>query len=250
MFNTTTGGSNVAIGNSALLTNTTGNSLTCVGENANTGGATLSNASAIGARAQVNTSNSMVLGSVNGVNGAVSNVFVGIATNSPAHILELGTNDAAKPTSSAWTVVSDERLKENIKDFSDGLDLVMQINPIWFTYNGEAGLPKETGVGTIAQELQKIAPYMITKWSYRENDTDQGVEYLGVDYGAMDFVLVNAIQELNNKLNASISDNSVVVNNQNTEIEQLKSEQLKLQEQIKALQELVQQLVAQQNMPH
>ncbi len=91
---------------------------------------------------------------------------------------------------------------------------------------------------------------MITKWTYRENDTDQGVEYLGVDYGAMDFVLVNAIQELNNKLSASISDNSVVVNNQNTEIEQLKSEQLKLQEQIKALQELVQQLVAQQNMPH
>lgn len=91
---------------------------------------------------------------------------------------------------------------------------------------------------------------MITKWTYRENDTDQGVEYLGVDYGAMDFVLVNAIQELNNKLNASSCDNNAVANNQSAEIEQLKSEQIKLQEQINALQNLIQQLVAQQNNPH
>ncbi|HRH52854.1 MAG TPA: tail fiber domain-containing protein, partial [Chitinophagales bacterium] len=232
MFNNTTGGSNVAIGNSALLTNTTGSSLTCVGENANTGGAALGNSSAIGARAQVNTSNSMVLGSVNGVNGAVSNVFVGIATNSPAHILELGVNDAAKPTSSTWTVVSDERLKENIKDFNDGLDLVMQINPIWFTYNGEAGLPHETGVGTIAQELQKIAPYMITKWTYRESDTDQGMEYLGVDYGAMDFVLVNAIQELNNQVKQNSSAEEVAYNKQNNAIEQLQNENAALKKQL------------------
>jgi hypothetical protein len=189
----------------------------------------------------------MVLGSVNGVNGAVSNVFVGIATNSPAHILELGVNDAAKPTSSTWTVVSDKRLKENIKDFSDGLDLVMQINPIWFTYNGEAGLPRETGVGTIAQELQKIAPYMITKWTYRENDTDQGVEYLGVDYGAMDFVLVNAIQELNNKLNSATSETATAVLNQNDEIEQLKIDNAALQIKLNELQLLIMQLVEQQN---
>ena len=36
---------------------------------------------------------------------------VGIGTTSPAYQLQLSLNSAAKPTSSAWTVVSDERVK-------------------------------------------------------------------------------------------------------------------------------------------
>ena len=119
-----------------------------------------------------------------------------------------------------------------MQDFSDGLNLVMQINPVWFTYTGEAGLPKETGVGTIAQELEKIAPYMITKWTYKKTDDDQGVEYLGVDYGAMDFVLVNAIQELNNQVIQNSTAEEVANNTQNNAIEQLQNENAALKKQL------------------
>ncbi len=123
----------------------------------------------------------------------------------PAYKLTLNTNSAAKPTSSAWTVASDKRLKTGVSQFSDGLNVLMQINPVWFKYTGEAGMPTdEKGVGTLAQELQEIAPYMVHEWEYQEGSTTETEgrgslgevkKYLGVDYGAMDFILINAIKE-------------------------------------------------------
>ncbi|MEZ4858687.1 MAG: tail fiber domain-containing protein [Flavobacteriaceae bacterium] len=130
--------------------------------------------------------------------GGTANYFadpVGIGVTGSGFQLELSGNSAAKPTSSAWTVVSDERLKTNVHAFNDGLDVLEQINPVWFTYNGKAGMPTETGVGTIAQQLQKIAPYMVKEWEYQPEGIKSGEKYLGVDYGAMDFVLINAIKE-------------------------------------------------------
>ena len=84
---------------------------------------------------------------------------VGIGLNSSAYQLQLSTNSAAKPTSSAWTVASDATLKNNIHDYNEGLTAISKIHPVWFTYTGEAGMPKETGVGVLAQELKEIAPY-------------------------------------------------------------------------------------------
>ncbi|MEO5571215.1 MAG: tail fiber domain-containing protein, partial [Bacteroidia bacterium] len=124
-----------------------------------------------------------------------TNFRLGIGTGVPAFQLELSTNSAAKPTSSAWTVSSDARLKKDVADFNDGLELIKKIHPIWFNYNGEAGMPTdERGVGTLAQDLQKLAPYMVKEWTYI-NINGEKQNYLGVDYGAMDFILVNAIKE-------------------------------------------------------
>lgn len=124
---------------------------------------------------------------------------VGIGNTNPAYQLELSTNSAGKPTSSAWTVTSDERLKMNVRPFTDGLALVEAIEPVWFTYNGKAGMPEESGVGTIAQQLQRVAPYMVNQWTYRD-EAGREEQYLAVDYGAMDFVLVNAVKELKAQL--------------------------------------------------
>jgi len=120
---------------------------------------------------------------------------LGIGVGTPSFNLQLNANSAGKPTSSSWTVVSDGRLKTNVRPFTDGLALIDKIDPVWFTYNGKAGMPNETGVGTIAQELQKIAPYMVSNWEYISDDGNTKSNYLGVDYGAMDFILVNAIKE-------------------------------------------------------
>lgn len=125
----------------------------------------------------------------------------------PSYKLQLDVNSAAKPTSSSWTVASDARLKTNVSPFEDGLDVLMAIDPVWFNYNGKAGMPTdEKGVGTIAQELQKVAPYMVSKWTHTEGSLEENApmtnsgksktsSYLGVDYGAMDFILINSIQE-------------------------------------------------------
>lgn len=114
--------------------------------------------------------------------------------------LQLQENSAAKPTSSAWTVRSDQRLKEDIRPFSDGLNLIKQINPVWFTYTGEARLPQVSGVGLLAKELQKLAPYMVRAYQHvvqeaTETEREITTEYLSIDYGAMDFILINTIQE-------------------------------------------------------
>jgi hypothetical protein len=136
---------------------------------------------------------------------------VGIGLSSPTFQLQLSTNSAAKPTSSTWTVSSDARLKKDVSDFNDGLDIVKKIHPVWFNYNGKAGMPTdERGVGTIAQETQKIAPYMIKEWTYEGKD-GQKEKYLGVDYGAMDFILVNAIKEQQEEID---SKNEMLVQQQ------------------------------------
>nr|MDQ3016406.1 tail fiber domain-containing protein [Bacteroidota bacterium] len=125
---------------------------------------------------------------------------VGIGVADPSFRLHLGNNSAAKPTSSAWTISSDARLKKDITSYNDGLQSLLKINPVWFTYTGEAGMPKETGVGVIAQELQNVAPYMITPWLYKKDKEDTGKEYLAVDNGPMTYMLINAVKQLHSDL--------------------------------------------------
>lgn len=125
-----------------------------------------------------------------------ANGNVGIVNAVPAYQLQLSTNSAAKPTSASWTVASDRRLKKDIKKYDGGLNDIMKIEPVWYTYTGKAGMPKDTGVGIIAQDLQKIAPYMVGEWTYENEERTIKENYLGVDNGAMTYMLINAVKEL------------------------------------------------------
>jgi hypothetical protein len=82
-FNNSTGTGNSFFGVNAATLNTVGSDNTIIGASANVGAGNLANANAFGAKAFVSTSNSIVLGSINGVNGALSNTNVGIGTTSP-----------------------------------------------------------------------------------------------------------------------------------------------------------------------
>jgi trimeric autotransporter adhesin len=93
-----TGGNNTAVGDVALASNTTGSGNTAVGYQADVGSGSFNNASAIGANAQVTSSNALVLGSINGVNGATANTSVGIGTTAPAYALDVyGTGHFTQP---------------------------------------------------------------------------------------------------------------------------------------------------------
>ncbi len=85
----TTGDGNTAIGYNTLAANSTGIYNTALGYNANVGSGSLTNAAAIGSAAMVTASNSLVLGSINGVNGGTANVNVGIGTTSPGYALDV-----------------------------------------------------------------------------------------------------------------------------------------------------------------
>jgi len=138
------------------------------------------------------------------VTGLTENYFagnVGIGIT-PSYQLQLSQNSAAKPTSNTWTVASDFRLKKDIRPFMDGMNVVSRINPIWYRYNGLAGMPTDTeGVGIIAQEIAPVAPYTIHSTSMRLREGgEETEEFLGFDSGPLTFVLINALKELDARL--------------------------------------------------
>ena len=91
-----TGYSNSFFGAYAGFTNNTGTRNTAIGAYANVGSDNLTNATAIGWNAHVDQSDSLVLGSVAGVNFATSSVKVGIGTTTPQATLDIAaTGDGA-----------------------------------------------------------------------------------------------------------------------------------------------------------
>jgi hypothetical protein len=103
---------NTALGNLAGVTSTsananvTGANNTFVGAYSGPGTSTqLDNATAIGANAVVGASNALVLGSINGVNGATSSVNVGIGTQSPKTRLEVVDGDVYASTAGKGVIV-------------------------------------------------------------------------------------------------------------------------------------------------
>ncbi|MBL0200011.1 MAG: hypothetical protein IPP81_07500 [Chitinophagaceae bacterium] len=80
---------NTGIGKNAGLVNFSGTNNTFLGAFADAGSASLTNATAIGYRSRVDNNNAMVLGSINGVNGATASTNVGIGTTNPLTTLDV-----------------------------------------------------------------------------------------------------------------------------------------------------------------
>ena len=128
---------------------------------------------------------------------------VGIGTTSPLFQLQLSANSAAKPTSSAWTVVSDERVKTNIRPYETGLQELLQIEPKLFDYNGKAGFDATTknNIGVIAQEIKDVMPETVKKYNAKLNEEDEeDTELYNFDSHALTFALINSVKELNAKI--------------------------------------------------
>ena len=111
---------------------------------------------------------------------------------------------------------SDKRLKEDVKEYNKGLDALMQINTISYKYNGKGGIDNmgRTHVGLFAQELQQIAPELVTSEDYYTVDevtNEKTFEdtYLQINDTGIKYLIINAVQEqqeiidgLNDKLEA------------------------------------------------
>lgn len=79
---------------------------------------------------------------------------------------------------------SDRRLKSDIETYEGGLDAVLDLRPVSFSYrrNGD-----ETHLGLIGQEVADVLPEVVTV-------PDDNDGYLGMDYSELVAVLVDAIQ--------------------------------------------------------
>ncbi len=104
-----------------------------------------------------------------------------------------GVTYTATGTVSSW---SDNRLKKDVQLFTGGLDIISQINPVSFYYNQQS--PFKTNkmqIGILAQDLEKIAPYMVDK-----NVTKDFDDLRSVNNQAYIFLLINAVKEQNKKM--------------------------------------------------
>lgn len=91
---------------------------------------------------------------------------------------------------------SDERIKYNVRDFTGGLDIIKQINPVSFYYNNKS--PFQTDkmqIGVLAQELEQVAPYMVDK-----NAAGDFGDLRSVNNQAYIFLLINAVKEQQKQL--------------------------------------------------
>ncbi|UPT71717.1 MAG: tail fiber domain-containing protein [Flavobacterium sp. JAD_PAG50586_2] len=99
LSNVTTGINNTAVGTNAFSAINAGNNNTALGADTSLTSTIFENATAIGYKATAGNNNVMVLGSINGVNGATSSVNVGIGTISPQTALEVvDVNVTTTPT--------------------------------------------------------------------------------------------------------------------------------------------------------
>jgi len=81
------------------------------------------------------------------------------------------------------TAYSDERLKDNIKTLTNGLDKVKQLRGVTYTRD------EKESIGVIAQEVEKILPEIVLT-----ADDEMGTK--SVDYSRITAVLIEAVKEL------------------------------------------------------
>jgi len=198
-----TGQANTGVGNHAGATAdssyVTGSNNTTLGTGTKLGTGTLTNASALGANAEVDASNSLVLGSINGVNGQTATVKVGIGTTTPDNNLTVN-GSADKPGGGSWGTYSDGRLKSLDGNFNEGLSAVLKIRPVRYRYKPDNAMGIRDGeehIGVVAQEVQKIIPEAVT-------ENSKG--YLLVNNDPVIWAMLNAIKEQQREIRALKSE--------------------------------------------
>ena len=100
-----------------------------------------------------------------------------------------------------WTTSCDQRLKDDIHDLDYGLEKVLQVRPVRFSYNGKGGTRAgDENIGIIGQEIEKIFPEMIHRAPAQSEDALDTDDMLLFDGSGIQFVLINAIKELAAKI--------------------------------------------------
>lgn len=97
------GSYNVAVGHNSLPAITSGNNNTGIGYNTNANSGALINTTTIGANAYVTQSNSLILGSIIGINGAAANTNVGIGITAPLARLHVADSSVVFSASGTGT---------------------------------------------------------------------------------------------------------------------------------------------------
>jgi hypothetical protein len=124
--------------------------------------------------------------SLSGVDNTSSNYALVVKNSSLSSLMYIRNDGYAWITGTAWNYGSDYRLKENIYDVENGLDVVLKMKPKHFDYiDGQ-----KDNLGFIAQDVQEIIPQAVSV-----SNKETGMLALKTDFLVP--YLVKAIQEQN-----------------------------------------------------
>jgi hypothetical protein len=140
---------------------------------------------------------------------------VGTASNVQFNSLGVGTAGSGtagqiRATNEITAYYSDKRLKENIAPIDNALEKVLKLNGVTYTANTVAEqfgyTDKSVQVGLLAQEVQAVLPQVVVAAPFDIEVKDgkevskSGEDYLTVKYEKIVALLVEAIKDLNAKV--------------------------------------------------
>jgi hypothetical protein len=129
---------------------------------------------------------------VNSLSTSSSNGFEMYSTGTSSFRFYVGFDGTIRAVSTTITAISDQRLKENIRDLDDGLEKLLALKPRKFDWKENKGENIKNARGFIAQELELVFPDMISNWI---DEPPEGEEpYKAVNANLIP-TLVKAIQE-------------------------------------------------------
>lgn len=126
----------------------------------------------------------------NTTNGSF-NAFAYYNTTAGSYKFYVIDSGAIYSTSIVITSISDQRLKENVRDIDTGLNSIMELKPRRFDWKEGKGQDKKDVAGFIAQEFEDVFPECVSTSKAGED----GIEYKNINHETLIPTLVKAIQE-------------------------------------------------------
>jgi hypothetical protein len=114
-----------------------------------------------------------------------------------AGALILVGSTAQKATGTTWSNPSDQRLKDNIRDYTKGTTELMQVRVREWEYNGKGGTTEGLkGLGVVADEVMTILPNTVETYNAKLNaDDEEDTEIKKFDATEITWLLVKTVQE-------------------------------------------------------
>jgi hypothetical protein len=139
--------------------------------------------------------------------------YVGIGTTTPSYQLQLSTDSAGKPSSSTWTVVSDERIKTDIipADLDRCYEIVKTVPLKRYSYADgvytDEQIQDKQVIGWIAQDVQQVFAKAVSVkpfTKYPDDETRKEVieDCLDLNGSQMYAAMYGAVQKLMQKVEA------------------------------------------------
>ena len=134
------------------------------------------------------------VGRVNVVTAATTSAFSTYelySTGASAYRFYVDASGTVNATSIVISAISDQRLKENVRNIETGLDAIMALKPRRFDWKEGKGQDKKNAAGFIAQEFEQVFPECVGTSKAGED----GIEYKNINHETLIPTLVKAMQE-------------------------------------------------------